>query len=120
MRHLLKKIGLELNFANYRPVSNLSFLYKVIEKSVLLRLNVHIDSNDLLSKNQSAYRRFHSCESALLRLVNDLLNGMENQEVSALIAIDCARSTMTYLLTSFIDNMMIDMRTKYAVMVYMV
>ena len=66
----------------------MSFLSKVIEKSVLLRLNIHVDANNLLPKNQSAYRRFHSCESALLRLVNDLLDGMEKQEVSALIAID--------------------------------
>lgn len=41
-----------------------------------------------MPKNQSAYRRHHSCESALLRLVNDLLDGMEKQEVTALIAID--------------------------------
>jgi len=41
-----------------------------------------------MPKNQSAYRRHHSCELALLRLVNDLLDGMEKQEVTALIAID--------------------------------
>ena len=47
-----------------------------------------MNENNLLPKNQSAYRQFHSCESALLRLVNDLLDGMEHQEVTALIAID--------------------------------
>ena len=88
VRPLLKKVGLELEFANYRPVSNLAFLSKLIEKAVLFRLNVHVDNNNLLPKNQSAYRRFHSCESALLRLVNDLLDGMEKQEVTALIALD--------------------------------
>ena len=69
-------------------MSNLYFLSKLTEKSVLFRLNYHVDTYNLLPKNQSAYRRFHSCESALLRLVNDLLDGMENQEVSAVIAID--------------------------------
>ena len=69
VRPLLKKVGLELEFANYRPVSNLAFLSKLIEKAVLFRLNVHVDNNNLLPKNQSAYRRFNSCESALLRLV---------------------------------------------------
>jgi len=69
-------------------VSNLAFLSKLIEKAVLLRLNVHVDAHKLLPKNQSAYRRHHSCESALLRLVNDILAGMENQEVTAMIAID--------------------------------
>ena len=88
VRPLLKKTGLELVLSNYRPVSNLSFLSKLIEKSALLRLNEHVDRNNLLPKNQSAYRRYHSCETALLRLVSDTLNGMEHKEVSALIALD--------------------------------
>ncbi|XP_060603432.1 angiopoietin-2-like [Ruditapes philippinarum] len=88
VRPLLKKSGLELQLSNYRPVSNLSFLSKLIEKAALFRLNNHVDTHNLLPKNQSAYRRHHSCETALLRLVNDLLDGMEKQEVTALIAID--------------------------------
>ena len=39
-------------------------------------------------KHQSAYRQYHSCESALLRLAHDLLGAMEQQQVTALIAID--------------------------------
>ena len=69
---LLKKSGFELTFANYRPVSNLSFLSKLIEISALYRLNQHVNENDLLPKNQSAYRQFRSCQSALLRLSSDL------------------------------------------------
>ena len=59
----------------------------MIEKAALFRLNIHVKESNLLKKNQSAYRQFHSCESALLRLVNDILEGMEEQEVTALIAI---------------------------------
>ena len=59
-----------------------------MEKAALYRLNAHAEDNSLLPKNQSAYRRHHSCESALLRLVNDLFDAMEKQEVTALIAID--------------------------------
>lgn len=88
VRPLLKKAGLELTYANYRPVSNLSFLSKLIEKSALLQLNKHTSEHNLLPRNQSAYRPHHSCESALLRLVNDILDGMEHKEVTALIALD--------------------------------
>ena len=88
VRPLLKKAGLDLSVSNYRPVSNLSFLSKLIEKAALLRFNAHVKEYELLPKNQSAYRQFHSCESALLRLVNDLLDAMEKQEVTALIAMD--------------------------------
>lgn len=88
VRPLLKKVGLDLIYSNYRPVSNLPFLSKVIEKAALLVLNSHAEKHKLLPTNQSAYRKNHSCESALLRLVNDLLGAMEKQEVTALIAID--------------------------------
>ena len=92
---LEKKSGLELVCKNYRPVSNLSFLSKLIEKTVLDIVNNHCDQYDLLKK-LSAYRRYHSCESALLRLVNDLLAAMENQEVTLLIAIDVALDTVDH------------------------
>ncbi|VDI39690.1 Hypothetical predicted protein, partial [Mytilus galloprovincialis] len=88
VRPLLKKAGLELIYSNYRPVSNLSFLSKLIEKCALYRLNEHVKDHDLLPTNQSAYRQFHSCESALLRLVIDILDRMEHQEVTAMIAVD--------------------------------
>jgi len=74
---------------------------------VLLRLNVHVDAHDLLPKNQSAYRRFHSCESALLRLGNDILAGMERQEVTAMIAIDLSAAFDTVdhdILLSVLEN----------------
>ncbi|CAG2191469.1 unnamed protein product [Mytilus edulis] len=56
--------------------------------SFVYRLNEHVKDHDLLPTNQSAYRQFHSCESALLRLVNDILDWMEHQEVTAMIAVD--------------------------------
>ena len=58
VRPLLKTVGLE--FSNYRPVSNLYFRSKLIQKAVLYRLNSHVDSHSLLPKNQSACRKFHS------------------------------------------------------------
>ena len=88
VRPLLKKLGLELIYANYRPVSNLPFMSKLIEKAALFHLNKHVNDHNLLPRNQSAYRQHHSCESALLRLVNDILAAMEDQEITALIALD--------------------------------
>jgi len=92
---LFKKSGLELQLANYRPVSNLSFPSKLIEKDALYRLNIHFDTYNVLPKNQSAYRRNHSCETALLRFVNNLLDCMEKQEVTALIEIDLSAASDT-------------------------
>jgi len=53
---LLKKPGLDAaNMANYRPVSNLSFISKVVERAVAIQLNEYLVANNLLPRYQSAY-----------------------------------------------------------------
>ena len=64
---LLKKQNLDSeSFKNYRPVSNLPFLSKVIEKVMACRLLEHMEENHLLDTLQSAYKKAHSTETALL------------------------------------------------------
>ena len=67
---------------NYRPVSNLTFVSKVVERLVLGRLVGCLQENNLMQVEQSAYRRNHSTETALLRVISDLLNPMDKQEVT--------------------------------------
>ena len=57
---------------NYRLISNLSFLSKVIDKCVYSQVMQHLMSNDLLGHFQSAYRPYHSCETALMMIHNDI------------------------------------------------
>ena len=73
---------------NYRPVSNLSFLSKILEKSVAKRLNAHIEEHMLSNHAQSAYKRFHSTETALLKIHNDIICNMDNGKVTALTLLD--------------------------------
>ena len=63
---------------NYRPVSNLSFISKILEKVVASRLNSHINSLHTSNDFQSTYRKFHSTESALLKIHNDILSSMDD------------------------------------------
>ena len=88
IRPLLKKLGLELITSNYRPVSNLPFLPKVLEKIVLARYNDHCDRYNLIPSFQLAYRPKHSCETSMVKLVNDLLWSMERKEATAVAVID--------------------------------
>lgn len=88
VRPLLKKIGLELIDKNYRPVSNLSFLSKVVEKCALNQYKDHCNQNEMIPAYQSAYREDYSCETALVKLFNDTLWNFESQKVSMLVAID--------------------------------
>ena len=64
---LLKKTNLDTeDFKNFRPVSNLPFAFKLIEKLVVVQLVQYIDDSNLDEKLQSAYKKLHSTETALL------------------------------------------------------
>ena len=78
---------LKLNeLKNYRPVSYLSFISKILEKVVADRLRAHIKHNHLSDPLQSAYRKHHSTESALLEVHSDI--SMDKGEVTALTLLD--------------------------------
>ena len=69
-------------------VSNLCFLSKVVEKCILKQFIWHCNSQDIIPQYQSAYRANHSCETSLLRLMNDALWNMECGKVTILTAMD--------------------------------
>ena len=63
----LKNDGLEReNPANYRPISNLNNIFTILERLFLTRFQPHITSSPHFNPYQSAYRRHHSTETALL------------------------------------------------------
>ena len=55
-------------FKNYRPVSNLEFVGKLIERVVGLRLDEHMEENSLQCSKQYGYKKYHSTETLLIKL----------------------------------------------------
>jgi hypothetical protein len=85
----LKKPSLDRNqFNNYRPISNLPFTAKLMERVVSNRLEEHCEENGIKGYFQSAYKRHHSTETALLRVQNDLLLAVDRLGGAVLVLLD--------------------------------
>ena len=89
IRPLLKKPSLDPDvMSNYRPVSNIPFLAQVIEKVVSARLTKYLSSGNLLDPMQSAYRQYHSTETALSKLHDDVTRAMDHGKGVFIVALD--------------------------------
>ncbi|KAK3085690.1 hypothetical protein FSP39_007270 [Pinctada imbricata] len=89
VRPLLKKSNLDKDvLKNYRPVSNLPFLSKVIEKVVAACIEKHLSDNNLHDNLQSAYHSCHSTETALLRVHHDITCALDNNTCAVLVMLD--------------------------------
>ena len=97
---LLKKPGLDLLFKNYRPVSNLQYVSKLTERMVFEQIHTHMMTHSLYPEFQSAYRKNHSTETALVRVTNDTLMKMNIQEVTLLVMLDLSATFDTLIITS--------------------
>lgn len=86
---LLKKAGLdEGDPANYRPISNLSTISKIVERLCLKRLLPHVIDSGNFNSLQSAYRKLHSTETALLKIMDDLYRMVDDRHAAVLIGLD--------------------------------
>ena len=73
---------------NYRPITNIAFLSKTLERVAAKQTLNYLTSNGLPSKFQSAYRCFHSNETALIRVFNDILVALDNHQEVVLVFLD--------------------------------
>jgi hypothetical protein len=86
---LLKKDNLNPDVLNnYRPVANLPFLSKVLERIVAKQLTTYLETNGLQDPLQSAYRAGHSTESAVLKIKSDLDAILDNGDAALMVLLD--------------------------------
>ena len=88
---------------NYRPVSNLKFLSKILEKVVAVQLRKHLEVNEFQDPLQSAYRPGHSCETALLKVHNDIMCALADHKSVALALLDMSAAFDTVDHTMLLD-----------------
>jgi len=106
---LLKKSGLDADdFKNYRPVANLSTFSKILERLALARLKSHITSSPNFCPLQSAYRQLHSTETALVKIVDDMLAAMDRGHAVTVIGLDMSAAFEAVCRHTLIDRLLSD------------
>ena len=88
VKPLIKKKGMDAVFKSFCPVSNLSYISKLVERFAADQLVDHVSQNGLSEKFQSAYRASHSTETALTWVRNDILLNMDSQRSTCLVLLD--------------------------------
>ena len=89
IRPRIKKQGLDASDpGNYRPISNLSFISKFIERVIHRQLSTYAESKSLLPATQSGFRRSHSTETAVIKVYNDVVLALDSGLQTALLLLD--------------------------------
>ena len=87
---LLEKSGLDSSLpSNFRPISNLNTISKILERLVLIQLRPHLlNSSNFSEYHQSGYRTGHSTETALLEVLDGIYTAVDDKQLSAIIGLD--------------------------------
>ena len=106
VKPIIRKSNMDrFDLKSWRPISNLSFLSKLVERVATSRLNEHLSQNDLLPAHQSAYRAHHSTETAVTAVVNDIARSIDAGHLCALVLLDLSAAFDTIDHKIFIDIM---------------
>ena len=106
LNSLLKKPTLDVEaLSNFRPISNLMFMSKLTEKVVASQLINHISSIGLDEILQSAYKQFHSTETALVKVFNDIVLDVDRNRTVILLLLDLSAAFDTVDHTILIERL---------------
>ena len=88
----IHKSGDQMNINNYRPISILNVVSKIIEKHVHKTLYCFLTQNELIYLPQSGFRALHSCETALLRLVDIWTKAIDDGQINGILLLDLRKA----------------------------
>ena len=77
---------------NYRPISVLPLISKIMERTIQVKLVAFLKENDVLSLYQSGFRRNHSTETAVIHFVDHILQHMDKQKATGALFIDLKKA----------------------------
>ena len=81
-----------MNPTNYRPISILTSFSKVFEKELYVRVTEHLNTNNLLVRNQFGFRKGTATEDAIFKLTNEILKALNNKTLEGSIFCDLEKA----------------------------
>ena len=91
--------------AHMKALIKVHSLLKILERILAIQLQTHLDEAGLMTAFQSAYRKHHSPESALLNIHNDILLNTAKGSVTALPLLDLSATFDTIDHTILVDRL---------------
>ena len=109
VKPLIKKPSLDKeNYKNFRPVSNLPYLGKIIEQAAIDQIESHLSVHNLHEPLQSAYTPNHSTETAIIKVTNDILCALDDGQCVYLVLLDLSAAFDTIDHSVFLSRLQED------------
>lgn len=77
---------------HYRPISLLSAIGKLYERLILMRLENHVEDENIINNEQFGFRRGHSCTHQVLRMTNCVKRAWRAKRSTAIVTLDIERA----------------------------
>ena len=90
---------------NYRPISLLTTISKVLEKIVHQRIYSFLQNTGQLYENQYGFREAHSCEHPIGKVVNGIVKSLEHKETSVCVLLDLSKAFDTIEHTIMLEKL---------------
>lgn len=88
----IHKKGSKSDKRNYRPISILPLISLILERHVSSHLKQYLEKNQLLYQRQSGFRSNHSCQTALIRIIDDWITAIDKNEIVGSIFLDLSKA----------------------------
>jgi hypothetical protein len=88
----IHKRGKKYYKSNYRPISILTLISLIFERHISIHLKSYFESNDLFYSRQSGFRPKHSCQTALVKLIDDWITAIDNNEIVGTVFLDLSKA----------------------------
>ena len=102
---IYKGKGDKVNETNYRPISVIGHIPKILEKIVKNQLMDYLMKNDLICLDQSAYRKYHNTQTSMHKVVEDWLDACEDKLLTGLCLLDISKCFDTIDHTILLEKM---------------